>query len=73
MTNKSVLDEMCEELQRDINRISKRFKRCKVTLIVRNPERPESDVVMGDDEYDQAIDAIQRKQGRKPVKTEERI
>jgi hypothetical protein len=53
-----------EDLQTDLDRISARFKNPKVTLIVRNPDIPEGDVVFGNDELDSAIESVRRLQAK---------
>ena len=53
-----------QDLQTDLDRISARFKNAKVTLIVRNPDIPNGDVVIGNDELDSAIESVRRLQAK---------
>lgn len=62
-----VYSDLFYALQDDLDRIKKRFKECKVTLVVRNPALADGDVVIGDDNLDDAIAAINRMRARKPI------
>ena len=60
------LEQLFFDLQADLDRISKRFVRPKLTLVVRAPDLPDGDVVIGDDDLDMAIAAIERMKHRQP-------
>lgn len=57
-----VLDQLADDLSRDLHRITKRFRTpVKLTLVIRQPEIPgDSGIVIGNDDYDAAIAEIQR-------------
>ena len=63
----SKLEGLFFDLQGDLDRISKRFVRPKLTLVVRAPDLPDGDVVIGDDDLDMAIAAIERLKSRQPI------
>jgi hypothetical protein len=56
-----------DELSDHLDRIIRMFKNPKVTLIVRAPDLPDGDVVIGNDDLDAAIVAIQRLKDREPL------
>lgn len=63
----AVLEQLHADLALDLDRVMRRFKPgMKVTLVVRNPENVEGDVVIGDDDLNEAIVAIQRRIGASP-------
>jgi hypothetical protein len=62
------LQQLHYDISEDLERIAKRFKgRPKITLIVRNPELADGDVLISDDDFEQAIAAIRRLKDREPV------
>lgn len=62
-----VLDQLHDDLSRDLHRIKKRFKPgVKVTLVIRRPDNVEADVVIGDDDLNETIATIQRRFGASP-------
>ncbi len=58
------LEQLHEALCDHLEAIARHFKPgAKLTLVVRaTPGNPESDVVIGDDDHDEAVAAIQRRQ-----------
>lgn len=50
------------QLDRDLKRIAKYFKNPRITLVVRNPDHNDADVVLTDDDLGEAIEAIQKLQ-----------
>ena len=62
------LQRLYYQLQDDLDRIAKRFKAPKVTLIVRNPALADGDVVLSDDDLEAAIEALRRLQRERAVK-----
>lgn len=63
---KTILGTLYRQLARHLDAVSKVFKNPKVTLIVRSPELADGDVVIGDDDLDEAIKAIERAKKRPP-------
>jgi hypothetical protein len=61
------MKELFFSLQDDLDSVCRKFKHPKVTLIVRAPELPDGDVVIGNDDLDEAIGAINRLKARTPV------
>ncbi len=59
-----VMQELFFALQDDLDRICRRFKSPKVTLIVRAPELEDGDVLIGNDDFDEAVAAINRLKAR---------
>jgi hypothetical protein len=55
-----VLQRLHQDLSFDLDRIARRFRNPKITLIVRAPDLEDGDVVIGNDDLDAAIAAIQR-------------
>jgi len=57
-------DYISDEIADHLDEIAKLFKKPKVTLVVRAPEMPdgEGDLVMTDDDLDQVVGAIMRRQ-----------
>lgn len=55
-----VLTQLHLDLDRDLKRIAKRFKSPKITLVVRNPQLADADVVLTDDDPELAIAAIRK-------------
>lgn len=49
-----------EDLSADLDRIARRFKDPKITLVVRAPELKDGDVVLTNDNLESAIEAIRR-------------
>ena len=62
-----IMRRLQDDLSDDLDRIMKRFKNPKVTLIVRAPDLPDGDVVIGNDNLDEAIAAVQRLKDREPT------
>jgi len=60
------MQQLFFELQEDLDGICQKFRHPKVTLVVRAPELEDGDVVIGNDDLDLAIAAIQRLQARTP-------
>lgn len=56
--------ELHHDLCGYLEQIAKHFKSCKITLIVRSPELNDGDVLLSDDNLDEAIAAIRRLQAR---------
>lgn len=56
----AVMKRLHADLSRDLDSICARFKNPKVTLIVRAPDLEDGDVVIGNDDLDMAIAAIER-------------
>lgn len=65
MTHK--MENLFFALQDDLDRICRRFKNPKVTLVVRAPDLDDGDVVIGNDDLDATIAAIVRMKDRVPV------
>ena len=62
-----LLDQLADDLSRDLHRVKKRFKPgVKVTLVIRRPDNVEADVVIGDDDMNEAIATIQRRIAQDP-------
>jgi len=55
-----VLRQLHYDLADDMARVARRFKSCKVTLVVRNPDLADGDVVLTDDDPEMAIAAIRK-------------
>lgn len=68
MANTPVVRQLHDDLSSDLAQIARRFKAPRITLIVRNPQLADGDVVIGNDDLDEAIAAIRRMQEREPVK-----
>lgn len=51
----AVLQQLRFDLDADLKRIAKRFRNPKITLIVRNPDVADGDVVLTDDDPEAAI------------------
>jgi hypothetical protein len=65
MKNDPALARLHRSLCFDLDTIAQRFKRpevLKLTLVIRNPEVADGDVVLTNDDYDSAIAAIQKAQ-----------
>lgn len=63
----AVLDQLHNDLSDDLDRVLRRFKPgVKVTLVIRDPNNTERDVVIGDDDLDGAIEAIRRRVAASP-------
>jgi len=60
MTDAFVLRQLHYDLDRDLKRIAKRFKNPKITLVVRNLDVADGDVVLTDDDTEAAIAAIRK-------------
>lgn len=61
------LSQLFFNLQDDLDRIGRRFKGSpKLTLVVRNPVFGDADVVIGNDDLDLAIAAIQASRTKEP-------
>src|ERR1043165_494537 len=58
--NDPVIARLYHDLSNDLDRISRRFKSAKLTLIVRNPAQKDGDVVLTNDESEAAIAALRR-------------
>lgn len=58
--NDPAITNLYIELDGDLRRIARRFKNPKITLIVRNPDLADGDVVLTDDDPQKAIEAIQK-------------
>lgn len=57
----AVLDQLQEDLARDLTRVKRRFKNARVTLVIRQPDVPgDSSIVMSDDDLDEAIAEIRK-------------
>lgn len=52
------------DLDRDMKRIAKRFKNCRLTLIVRNPDFEDGDVFLTDDDTETAFASVRKLQGK---------
>ncbi len=53
------IQQLREDLSEDLNRIARRFKKNpKLTLVVRNPDLADGDVVLSNDDPELAIAAI---------------
>ena len=63
---KAERDRLFFDLQDDLDRICKRFKNPKITLVVRAPQLEDGDLVIGNDDLTSAIGAIRRLQERAP-------
>ena len=61
------MSELFFSLQDDLDSVCDKFKNPKVTLIVRAPDLPDGDVVIGNDDLDAAIAAINRLKARTPT------
>lgn len=65
MTDKLIL--LRERMSDHMDAILRMFKPgAKITVVVRNPGHGDADVVIGDDDLDDAIAAIQRSKARRP-------
>ena len=60
------MNQLFFDLQRDLDSVCRKFKHPKVTLVVRAPDLEDGDVVIGNDDLDAAIAAIERMKNRKP-------
>lgn len=60
------MNELYFALQEDLDRICSKFKNPKVTLVVRAPDLSDGDVVIGNDDLDASIAAIERLKSRDP-------
>jgi hypothetical protein len=59
--------ELQEMLSRHLDEIQTYFKNPKVTLVVRNPDLNDGDVVIGDDDLELVVGAITRLKDRVPA------
>jgi hypothetical protein len=65
--DRALLKRLNDELTKDLDRVKSKFREnCKVTLVVRNPDIEDADVVMGNDDLNEAISAINRMKDRDP-------
>lgn len=62
-----VMRQLHADLSADLERIAARFKHCRITLVVRQPDLGDGDVLLSDDDVDEAIAAIQRLRDREAV------
>lgn len=60
MSDLSVLAQLNVDIDRDMKRIAKRFKNPRLTLIVRNPDVANGDVIKSDDDVNEAVQALHR-------------
>ena len=60
--NPGYVTNLHDNLQNDLDRIKARFKNPKLTLIVRNPDVKDGDVVIGDDDLNLAIESVRKLQ-----------
>jgi len=58
------LHQLHADLSADLERIASRFKSPKLTLVIRAPDLADGDVVLSDDDLDEAIGAIERLKSR---------
>lgn len=57
-----VLEQLHDDLSNDLDRVKLRFKPgVKVTLVITKPGNPEADVVIGDADLNETIEAIRRR------------
>ena len=66
MQQKAVMRDLFFALQDDLDSVARKFKNPKMTLVVRAPDLPDGDVVIGNDDLDAAIGAINRLKNRNP-------
>jgi len=59
--------EVLFALQDDLDSVCRKFKNPKVTLVVRSTELIDGDVIIGNDDLDLAIKAINNLKDRKPM------
>jgi len=52
------LRDLQEQIAYSLDEIRRLFKNPKITLVVRNPDQADGDVVLSDDDLDKAIAAI---------------
>lgn len=65
---KPTLEDVHIEISGHLAEISKIFvKSAKITLIVRNPDQADGDVIVGDDDLDSVIAAINKLKNRGPL------
>lgn len=55
-----VIVQLHRDLDADLKRIARRFKSPRITLVIRNPQVADGDMVLTDDDPEAAIAAIRK-------------